>query len=108
MVGPATMGQVRIRRTDKQSRLSFVVNVVNGISLNDIEIRARDSRMRPRFKIPPVKSLEGNKLSVEVSKLGVETDLTVTVPNCFASMMTTQSDDSLVRRAFLASNWMLE
>jgi hypothetical protein len=30
------------------------------------------------------------------------------VPNCFASIMTTQSDDSLVRRAFLASNWMLE
>lgn len=106
--GPATMGQVRIRRTDKQSRLSFVVNVVNGISLNDIEIRARDSRMRLPIQIPPVKSLEGNKLSVEVSKLGVETDLTVTVPNCFASIMTTQSDDSLVRRAFLASNWMLE
>jgi Sulfotransferase family len=106
--GPTNMGQLRIRRTDELSKLSFVVNVVNGISLKDIEIRARESRVKLPIEILPVGSRGGDKLSVDVSKLGVEADLTFTVPNCFPSIMTTQNDDSLVRRAFLASNWMLE
>lgn len=104
--GPTNTGCIRIRRANGQKKLSFVVSVVNGISVANIDIKVREKGLRPPVEIL-ANGPEGSRVSVDLSSAESEVDLTVTVPNCFASIMTTKSDDSLVRRAFLASDFKL-
>lgn len=105
--GPTTQSQVRIRRREAQRFLRFDVNVVNGISPEQIELfvgaefRKLEVRLLRRSNSLTV-------ISASLGDLGREVDIKILAPDCMASIMTTTSDDDLTRRSFLSSNWRLE
>lgn len=105
--GPTTQSEIWVRRRADQQFLCFDVNVVNGVRPDQIEVysgeafRKLDVRVVSRSDCLTV-------LGVPLGDLGEEPRLRVLVPDCMASIMTTATDDDLIRRSFLTSNWRLQ
>ena len=105
--GPTTQSEIRIRRRADQQFLCFDVNVVNGISPDQIELFAGAEFRKLEARVV-TRSGSLTVVSVFIGDLGLEPRLKIVVPDCMASIMTTQDDDDLVRRSFLSSNWRLQ
>lgn len=105
--GPSSASTIRFRRSDRHNFLCFDVTVVNGISQDGITAFDRTANKRIDCRI-----LQGGAdrvtYCVPLQGLGVVDDLTFVVSECLPAIMTTEHDDNLVRRSFLASNWSLK
>ena len=104
--GPVVNSSVRIRRNANQKFLKFNVSVVNGINYGDISVRSgADHQDLEIIHVMHPEYISTYYLPIE--QLGLEADLSFVVPNCFAPIMTTEADDTIVCRSFLSSNWQL-
>jgi hypothetical protein len=105
--GPTRRSEVRFRRKASERYLCFDVVTVNGISYGDITVWAKNGFVAMKAERRERPSGDGMSYCVPISSLAEEDGICLLVPDCMASIMTNKNDNSLVRRAFLATNWSL-
>ncbi len=104
--GPQNRSEVRFRRQPRQTFLGFEVRVVNGIGYDQIEVFAKQG-FRPLHTRRVFVHADLTRYWISIESLAVEDDLVLTVPECWAPILSTASDDSVVPCSFLSANWQL-
>lgn len=78
---------------------------VNGIDYGDIVPRSRRTGEELPRKIS--RTGEGAVYLVSLDAMTEKDSILLVVPECYASIMTTADNSSLVRRSFITSDWAL-
>jgi len=108
--GPHRISEVRVWRVNGEKVLKFWVKGVNGIRYPDIVPKSKRTGQELRTVrrgTPDGEDGQGMQYSVWLEDLFEKDSILLVVPECYASIMTTTDDPSLVRRSFIASGWKL-
>jgi hypothetical protein len=104
--GPKPCSIVRFKRSDQDQFLTFNVIVVNGIRHEDICIYAKKDFSKLNVE-RTARSPQCVTFCISLDGLEQEDQLLIGVPDAMAPIMTTETDTSITRLSFLATNWTL-
>ncbi len=105
--GPQRVSEVRVWRANGERYLKFRVKGVNGIDYQEIVPKAKRTGEALPIKRIPASTGDGMEYFIGLDTLVEKDSVLLVAPECYASILTTTSDPSLVRRSFIASDWSL-